>query len=90
MNHFYSNQLGGVVVDEMCKCGHLKSEHGSRTMSLEDQILRESNEGSCCSGSCSCSSFSWARFVTKEEVAKIYLAKNPRNDSHQEQDAQSA
>ena len=73
---FFSNQLGGVVVDEMCHCAHLKSEHGSRTLSLgNDQMLRQGHEGSCCAGICACSGFQWARFVTKEEAAQVYKQK---------------
>lgn len=66
---FYSERLGDFVVDEMCECGHLKSDHGSLNVRLDESIVREPNDGSCCAGSCHCEKFTFARFVTLEEVA---------------------
>jgi len=76
---FRSNQLGGIVVDEMCKCGHLKSDHGSHSINLGDgHMIRESHEGNCCARKCECPGFTWARFVIKEEAAQIHKRKKQR------------
>ena len=72
---FFSEQLGDYVVDELCKCNHLKSEHGSKITKMGDFMLREHNEGSCCSGGCVCKQFKFERFVTVVEAAEIVASK---------------
>lgn len=72
---FFSNQLNDYVVDELCKCNHLKSEHGSKISNMEGFILREPNQGSCCSGVCVCKQFKFEKFVTITEAAKIVASK---------------
>ena len=67
---FYSRQLQDYVIDEMCRCGHLKSTHGSLLHRIKKSMLRESNEGSCCSNHCECLQFTFVRFVTVEEIVQ--------------------
>ena len=75
---YYSERHGDYVSDEMCECGHLKSEHGSKLMPLNGSTtIRESNEGSCCNGVCACGQFSFARFVLLEEAAQLALGRRP-------------
>lgn len=40
--------------DEMCTCGHLRSEHGNR---------RAIGHGACMKIGCSCAQFTWKAFV---------------------------
>lgn len=74
---FYSDQLGDYAVDELCKCGHLKSEHGSKVTNLKSKIFRESHGGSCCCGSCNCKKFQFSRYVGVKEAAEIIISKRP-------------
>lgn len=75
---FYSERLGDFVVDEMCQCGHLKSEHGSLLHKIKDTLVREANDGSCCSGKCGCRRFTFTRHVTVEErVSLLKLRRRP-------------
>ena len=74
MKAFYSRQLQDYVIDEMCECGHKKSEHGSMLHKMRRKFHRESNGGSCCSGPCKCKRFTFARFITVEELAQLAVA----------------
>lgn len=75
---FFSRVLGDYVVDEMCECGHLKSEHGSRTTRIGgSRMLRQANDGSCCKGRCECKQFTFARFVGLEEKAEMVGKRTP-------------
>jgi hypothetical protein len=66
---FYSRQLGDVVVDEMCVCGHLKRDHGSVLKKIDsEKSLRLPHEGNCCDGECECPHFVWDRWVTASEM----------------------
>lgn len=68
MSPFFSRQLGAMIVDEMCQCGHLHSEHGSKLEALgKDKKLRMPNEGSCCAKNCECLKFRWKRWITANE-----------------------
>ncbi len=67
---FFSEELQEYVVDSMCSCGHLESEHGSKLLPLQNKLkLRLPHEGNCCSGKCKCPKFHWARWVTVIEKA---------------------
>jgi len=70
-----SVRLGDLRI-ELCKCGHLISEHGSRTTKVEDSLLRESHHGGCCAGSCQCKRFTFHRFVSIDEAADIVLERD--------------
>lgn len=72
---FFSEQIGDYVVDELCKCGHLKSEHGSKTINMKGYMFRESGKGNCCGGGCVCKKFIFARFVAINEAAEIIASK---------------
>lgn len=73
---FFSEQLGDYIVDELCKCNHLKSEHGSKVTRMDGgSMLRDPNKGSCCSGGCCCKRFKFERFVTVAEAAEIVASK---------------
>lgn len=67
---FYSNQREDWVVDERCRCGHAKSEHGSRTRKTGDKLFREHDHGSCCADDCDCEQFRWAGWITLGDVEK--------------------
>lgn len=64
---FFSQILQDYVVDEMCSCGHLKSQHGSLTARSARGILRQPHDGGCCHGICDCKRFTFVRYVTIEE-----------------------
>jgi hypothetical protein len=74
MKAFYSNQLRDIVVNEMCKCNHLKSEHGSLLHKLLKAIVREPNDGGCCSSHCDCKQFTFSRYVCVDEAADIVMS----------------
>jgi hypothetical protein len=51
--------------DQLCKCGHLKSEHGSLLHKNGLPYIREEGAGSCCE--CECKQFRWKAFVNSRE-----------------------
>lgn len=71
---FFSRSLQAVVVDEMCKCGHMKSEHASKVVKVSNSLLRLSNQGGLSSD---CPRFTWDGYVTAEEKAEMLLAQRP-------------
>jgi len=72
---FYSRQLDDFVVNEMCQCGHFKSEHGSLVKKIRQTLLRQPSEGNCCSShcDCDCKQFTFARYVTADEISDIII-----------------
>lgn len=68
MKVFFSHQLNDYVTDEMCTCGHFKSEHGSLLTKLKHKYVRQGSDGNCCD--CCCRKFTFERFVTIEEKIK--------------------
>lgn len=50
------------IIDEVCYCGHLQSEHGSLWF---DQMLIESGHGKCLHDDCGCSRYKFLDFVYK-------------------------
>ncbi len=74
----YIKKAGKWAVDEMCHCGHAKSEHGSSLHRLGDELIRSSCTGNCCATGCDCTCdrFCW--------VAWIY-EKSPMTTSDQAQ-----
>lgn len=74
---FFSRTLNAFVLDEMCVCGHLKSEHGSKIVRSRGAIIRLHDDGSCCKSGCSCKQFTWLRDVTDDEMAAIIIARRP-------------
>lgn len=74
MKPFWSNQLQDIAVDEICTCGHLRSEHGSQSLAMDktEAMLRVANEGGCCGEDCSCSKYKFARFVGMHEHVEIH------------------
>lgn len=74
---FYHARLNDWVVDGMCKCGHLHSEHGSLLIPVPgaENSIRIEHDGSCCEEFCTCEQFTWQRFVTAEEFALLIRAK---------------
>ncbi len=79
---YYVSQSDDFVMDEMCACGHLKSEHGSRTVKLKasgDRSLRIPNDGSCCNGDCRCPRYRWVRFVYMNEYTDIIRSRRSKS-----------
>lgn len=69
---FFSRALGSMVVDSVCVCGHLETDHGSKLKSIgSGQKMRLPHEGNCCAGSCACHQFTWARWAVQEEIAHV-------------------
>lgn len=71
---YFDHVQNDYVMDEMCQCGHLKSDHGSLTVKLrqsQGRSYRLPDDGSCCAPGCGCKKFRWARFVFTDEYAKI-------------------
>ena len=57
------------LTDEMCVCGHLKSDHGSKVVRIDNNaILRIPNVGSCCCENCCCARFCWKSWCKLSEV----------------------
>jgi len=77
MKAFFSRQLDAFVVNEMCECGHLKTDHGSKLHRRQTTMIREPNGGNCCSSDCACDRFTFARFVTADEAARLVLDQRP-------------
>lgn len=71
---FFSTRLKDFVLDSVCICGHLQSEHGSRTTKCDDRLVRESGHGNCCQDACTCPRFTWERDVTSDEAADRVIA----------------
>lgn len=65
---FFSRSLNANVVDALCQCGKLQSEHCSNVISLKGMILRESGHGS----SENCDQFRWLRWVTEDELVEAF------------------
>jgi hypothetical protein len=71
---YYDPATNDFVFDEVCQCGHLKSEHGSMLVKLQQSggsSLRLPDDGNCCKGQCNCAKFVWIRFVFTDEFADI-------------------
>ena len=60
-----------VVVDEMCVCGHPKSEHGSHTIQIPRSLIRLPATGNCCQSHCNCARFCWAAWIYKESRQRM-------------------
>jgi len=65
---FYSKRLQDWVVDEMCTCGELRSEHGSLVQHVgdTDTLLRLEGEGNMDE----CPRYTFKGFVTAEKYAR--------------------
>ena len=50
------------IVDELCICGHLMSVHDA----ADHGVCAVSGHGAC--KCCECSKFTWARFITQDEM----------------------
>jgi hypothetical protein len=66
--NFFSKRLNSNVVDALCQCGRLQSDHCSRVLNIDNAIVRETGHGNCED----CSQFRWSRWVTEEEVASLH------------------
>lgn len=72
MKPFFSKPLNDWIVDEVCKCGHSKKEHGSLVKKVSNGMLRLAEEGNCCSGHCECLQYTFENYITAEQaVAKV-------------------
>lgn len=75
---YFDHAANDYVMDEMCQCGHLKSDHGSLLVSLrhsQGRKLRLRDDGSCCKQDCHCTKFRWIRFVYTDEYTQIIAAR---------------
>lgn len=74
---FYSKILNDFVVDSLCECGHLESQHGSFLQDIgEEKKIRVNSGGSCCFDKCFCEKFIWMRWVCLEEYLQKYIRTN--------------
>lgn len=83
-NHpYYCFATEDFVMDEMCCCGHLKSEHGSVLVKMRKSkvSLRIPADGGCCEGMCGCKKFRWERFVYTDEYAQIITSRQKRRNT---------
>ncbi len=57
---------GETASDEICICGHLKSEHGSTSHKIDGQSVRQCYAGNCWASKqhCSCTKFRFAGWLT--------------------------
>ncbi len=82
MKPFFSRQLQSFVVDEMCECGHSKSEHGSKLRKLPgNRFIRLVEEGNCCNMICSCSQFTWKGWVIADKAANLIIKKRDKKSA---------
>jgi hypothetical protein len=58
----------GVATDEMCQCGHLKSQHNELVITKGSKIYSIAEGGSC--SCCNCARFRWTKFV-KSFLGKV-------------------
>lgn len=70
----YSKAHKDYIVDELCQCGHLRRDHGSKSRRVGESLCRLPQHGNCCSGQCACPRFTWARFVTATEFAERFAS----------------
>jgi hypothetical protein len=68
---FYSERRNDWVVDEMCMCGKLRSEHGSLVQRIGDKLLRLESEGNC--SETHCNKYVFGGFVTATTYAEKLL-----------------
>lgn len=69
MEAFFSHLVDDYVVDGICKCGHLESEHGSEVIKVAGKSVRLNNSGSCCCKNCECMKFTWIKGLKISELA---------------------
>lgn len=62
---FYLRSKDKFALGEICVCGHLKEDHGSRTI-----LVRQSHEGSCCCTGCECKNFTFSRYATEDDFGR--------------------
>jgi hypothetical protein len=74
---YFCEPVGDFVFDEMCECGHLRSEHGSLTLPIKhsNKRVRVHDHGSCCASGCACTRFTWTRFIFTDEYAEKVMNK---------------
>lgn len=66
---FYSERRRDWVVDEVCMCGKLRSEHGSLVMKIDDRLLRLESEGNC--SETNCPHYCFGGFVTAADYERL-------------------
>lgn len=62
---FYLRSQDKFALGEICVCGHLKEDHGSRT-----KIVRQPHKGSCCCSGCQCKVFTFAHYATEDDFGE--------------------
>jgi hypothetical protein len=81
MYPFYSKARKDFVVDALCECGHLHTEHDSIFFHVDEHtIVREYMEGKCCCEDCSCQRFRWSNWVLSKDAPQPSLLR--RRDNH--------
>lgn len=58
---------GRLIVDQLCRCGHLQSRHGHRLAELPDTLIGVPRHGPCLEDGCACERFTFKDFVYREE-----------------------
>lgn len=74
MARFFSAKLNDWVVDSMCVCGKLQSEHSTITMIIGEDIVSDNNHGVCLETHCD--KFTWKRWVTETELLPASMAQS--------------
>jgi len=62
-NPFYLPSQDRFALGEICRCGHLKEDHGSSVVSH----VRRPHDGSCCCKECVCPRFTFVRYATEDD-----------------------
>lgn len=65
MNFPHVLKDGKVIVDEMCTCGHLITNHGHEQIELPDQTILVEGHGGCLC--CNCQQYTWESWVIEEK-----------------------
>lgn len=71
---FYSKRRKDWVVDEICECGKLRSEHGSLVQKVGDQYLRLAGEGNAEE----CKRYRFFEFVTAKRYAAMMFKRRKK------------
>jgi hypothetical protein len=66
-------RTGEVIADELCNCGHNRSEHYDQGgVVMDGEIIGFYGHGGCSIDGCQCNHYRWERFIYQEgEEVKV-------------------
>jgi hypothetical protein len=60
---FFVPEIGRLAEDELCTCGHPRSEHDDVYAAWEGTAAAVPGRGCCCADGCGCRKFKWADWI---------------------------